>query len=357
MVRTEYLFNSAVENVNSYLSRAALAVDSIDNGTKIGGKSLRDVWSIGEIEEFKSYVWRIMQPIIDTTIRYVIRTSHMSELADDFTSEFYTLIWKNFYKYNNQESRNTSYVFSTFINCYIPEARKEAFRLANGYSKRMHDKIRKIEKTKKYIVDSFGVKYDDIKPEDIFMFMSEVSDVPLSLRDIKETIRVTQPKYSIDTMETGEEQMMEVSYSVADPAFTDCIIEFVRSMRPIQQFIFLQNYGFCDVRFSEITIKQMSVNEIFVELCREDKFARKNIKHGDLKIERPRTVEGEKQQMLEITDVDYVSEKFIRNERDRARKNLINMVMNQGYEPEDFEGNISIVLDELWNELVRELGI
>ena len=50
-----------------------------------------------------------------------------------------------------------------------------------------------------------------------------------------------------------------------------------------------------------------------------------------------------------------MDDKFIRNERDRARKHLAQLIQEKGLTREDLEDTLGPVLEQMWDELMEEV--
>lgn len=356
VIRTEFLFDEKKENVNAFLTRAARIFGLLEHREEYEEETSEvDNWSKADIERYKDYVWRIMQPTVDEIGRYFGNRLYRYQGIEDFIANLYMNIWKNFYRYNNpkyKSSKTTEYSFHTFVSNYVAGTLRVTYTYDHGYSKRLHDYMLLVRKTKMYIAAEKNINMDDITAEEVFEVMPKVTEMPLSLNTIKKVMAAVQPKFSIsngdvDIAENGPYD--EIDYG--DDSLIALMEEFLNSMRPMQQFIFLQNYGFCSLKYEKMSIKEMGYDDYFVSLCREDKVGKNHICHGNLLINKPRIKAEERCEKVEIKDVDYVSEKYIRNERDRSRKKLITLVKERKIEMKDFNEKLAVYLDMVWDRL------
>lgn len=354
-MKANYIWNKETENMDTYLSRAALWLDSVQNGEPFGkGIYLGEVLSETEITELENYIFELIEPVLSHMAKFYIRNWKLDQLGDDYKNQFYFDVWKNLFKFNNPRFKKTEdyYSFKTFANMYAKEPLRTVKILDEGMTRRVHAKRQIINRTRKFIIENRGIKPDSITVEDIFQNMSNVSTVQLSRDEILAVIQMMQPKYSIDAFVDGDE-LMAIDQEIAcpDEAIRRRIYAFLNKMRPMQQFIFCQNYERCNEHYACMTVSELCGDPLFVKICKNDKYGQKHVA-VDEKLLGTFNIEG----MSNLELPFLVSTKFVRNERERVRANLIKLVQECDYSEEDLQDNLFDVMDDIWEEIMKSVS-
>ena len=332
-----FLFNNKKEDVSRYLTRAARWIDVIRNGVhyEMADCCLVEKMTEAEQKEIVNYVFGVMEPTIKWNIKRFTAMWKMFDIEDDFYNQACMDIYRNFHKYNNPlySSLNETCAFSTFVNTYMKDPARVERRKHRGFSKRLDDRRRQISRAKEFIAKRDKKPYEKITTEEIYKALPEVSKVPMSMQLLKKTIEltaITQPYEDSLVVGTYEDKLPFI-----DPAFEVAIKEFLGALRPIERFIFLQNYEYCADKYVHLTTKELGSVREFVELCKQDKFGKKHI-CGD-------------------GDEECVEDKFIRNQRDSVRNRFKELVLKNDMGADDLSGNMEELMMIEWGKLEKEM--
>ena len=125
--------------------------------------------------------------------------------------------------------------------------------------------------------------------------------------------------------------------------------EFLNGMRPMQQFIFLQSFGYVSHRFENVPITQLIADPYFVRLVKADEVGRNHVEKKDRY-----TVKRAKKN---LEDVECVDVRFVSNERHRAKEHLLQLVQEKEYSEDEIRANLFSLLEELEEQFEDMLGI
>ena len=358
-----FYYNPVEECKADYLTRMAKVIDSIRNGVELPefGFSLRELLSEEEKREVADYVFGIMMPTIKEEGCYYIRKNGMKAMADDYLNQLYLEVWKNFHKYNNPSYKETEGTcsFRTFVKIYTKDPARTVTNNENGVSKRAGYKKNIIKKTQRYITSNYGIDVDDITAEDIFANMKEVSATQLSVNDIAKTMSLMMSRAGMEDIENNCDYATEMEeLYIASQNVTDTFHAFVNKLRPMQRFIFCQNFGFCSEKYDDITLAQLACDADFLKLVKEDVIGKKHLVTSDVQIDAPRkngsVIQGGP---IVLCNVEHIDVNFITHQRVRCRDLIVEFVKEKGLDEYDVMSSLTQILGETWDELSTQYGL
>ena len=335
-----FLFNKDKESENMYLTRAARWYDVIFHEGKYRDS---DCWLIEQMSqeekrEIVNYVYGIMERHIEEMGNYCVRTWNMYDIEEDFRNQFAMEVFRHFHKFNNPKYNESDwfYSFSTFIQIYAKDPARIVRRKQKGFTKRLDDRRKVVKKARQYAAAKYDKAYDDVTVDEIQTCIADVSKVPFTPQNIIDTIAATTAVMSLEEKEDYERSYNEEELTFLDPAFEKIITEFIDELRPLEKFIFLQNYEFCSDRFMGLTTYQLGCDECFMRLCLKDKLGKQHLK-------------------IENDYFEHIDDKFIRNQRDSVRNRFKRVVLAAEMEAGDLEGKLNDVMMKAWLKLEDEL--
>ena len=333
-----FLFNNQKEDVSRYLTRAARWIDVIRNGAHYEDAECCLVERMTEEEhkEIINYVFSVMEPTIKEISKYCINLWKMYDIEDDFYNQACMEIFRNFHKYNNPAHNNAerTYAFATFVQTYMKDPARVARRHHRGFSKRLDDRRRQISRAKEFIAARDKKAYGDITLEELYEAIPQISKVPMSMKLLKRTVELTSFVKNFDDNEMVATYEDELTFM--DPVYEEIIVGFIAKLRPIERFIFLQNYEYCADKYVHLTTKELGSVREFVELCKQDKFGKKHI-----------CWEGCR---------ECVEDKFIRNQRDSVRNRFRDTILKADMNAEDLSGKLEELMMREWHKLEKEMN-
>ena len=331
-----FLYDANEERADKYLTKAARWIDVINNNAVYASADCVEVAAMKKEErkELVNYVYGIMHPIIDKQADIYAYKNKMADIEDEFKNIFAMEVYENFYKYNNPRYNRNMYFFSfvTFIMVYIDDAARTAKRELFGYGKRLDDRRRLVEKAREKAMTRYHKDYDDVTVKDIHMCMKYVTSNPLDESEILKVVNATKKAVSVEECcDLAKEECEVITFM--DPVVKGAIEDFMSELRPLQQFVFLQNYEYCSDKYAHMSRQELSEDETFIRICEADVSGNDNI----------------------IDFAEYkkkkVDEKFIDNQRLYVRKQFAGVVISLGCEAEDLSGKLERIMLECWKSL------
>lgn len=129
-------------------------------------------------------------------------------------------------------------------------------------------------------------------------------------------------------------------------------------MRPVEQFIVLQKFGFCSERYKDLSVRQLCCDTDFVRLASMDKGAMSNVEYGIIEVSRPRMTGFETRSHKLISPATfYVKEKFMNNSRKRCRDIMAAEFKEADIDCDRCLNDITKVSLELWERLKSDFQI
>ena len=332
-MNAKFLFNKEREDVSRYLTKAARWIDVIRNGNSYSDAECIMVAQMNEEEqrEIINYVYAVMEPTIKEIVTYSTNVWKMYDIEEDFYNQAAMDVFGEFHKFNNPvyESYERTHAFATFVQMYMRNSARIARRHHRGYSKRLDDRRRCIVRAKELVAARDKKAYGDITMEEVAAALPLVSTVPMSRKLLQQTIELTTYMKPYDDNDDAAHYEDELGF--LDPAYEVIIVGFIETLRPMERFIFLQNYEYCSEKYVHLTTKELGSVSEFVELCRKDKFGKRHI----------------------LCDgcTECVEDKFIRNQRDSVRNRFKQVILETNIAAADLAGKLEELMMREWKKL------
>ncbi len=361
-MNTAFIFNGNNEDRNKYLTRMAVVVDSINTGREIPElcASYKDILNETEQQEVKDYVFEVMAPVIKEEGNFYIKKAGIKEMADDYLNNLYMEVWKNFPKFNNPDYKGTdgTCAFRTFVKVYTKEPGRKTTNTENGHSKYYGYKMSIIRKAQDYIAINLGVDTDDITPELIHEFLPKVSNNQLSVNDITNTLKLMQARVNLEDCDKYSEFATEMDeLFIATEGVTEVFKEFMDKLRPLQKFIFCQNYGFCSDKYDDITLEQLVCDPDFIKIVKDDHIGTKHLTRGDMDIKEPRVNGFELKEPIHLKDVEHIDVNFVTHQRVRCNKLIKECVTENNFDEYDVMADLAALMRDVWDKLAANYGL
>ena len=361
-MKTEFLYDQIQECKTDYLIRMAKVIDSIRNGSVAeDGINYRAALSVEEKKEVENYVFAVMLPTIKEEGSYYVRKNNLQNVSDSYLNHLYEEVWINFHKFNNPLYKKTdgTCAFRTFVKMYVKEPARTTINKENGTSKAAGYYKRLVKNTQNYICREKGKSLSSITAEDIFEEMHNVSTTQLSLELIKKILAGMQVKTSIEDIENDSNYSSEMDeLYIASENVMQAFETFMKKLRPLQQFIFCQNYGFCSNKYDGISIAQLVCDPDFLKIVKEDNIGKKHLTISDVQIDEPR-VNGFVMQEgpIILNNVEHIDVNFVSHQRVRCKNLIVNFVKENELDEYDVMSSLTKLLDETWDELSSKYGL
>lgn len=346
------------ENKTEYLARMAAIIDSIKNDIEFEGINYNRILSDSEKEEIEDYIKTFITPDIVNIANGIAAEKRLGkERTKDFVSETVAEVLEKFYRFNNSRvypSKKRDVKFSVFIKEYSKAALDKLYNSETWHSQNDAKKIRAINRAVSYIIENTNHKENDITVTMIAEALPMVTTRPFDEEEVVRLLQINQSAYSVEAFEEGEELIDETDYFIiADPAIDAFLQTWIDGLRMHSKLIFLQGCEFCPPEYAEMTIKQFSCDECLIKACRMDNIGKKNICHGNLKVEK--THSNTRAEDLDLSDVDYVLESCIWKARTRTKESLKKYILESGIPADELEHQLERFFCRYCDELLDEL--
>ena len=175
------------------------------------------------------------------------------------------------------------------------------------------------------VVEEEEVSHDEVTAEMVFERLSEKS---ISYKMVIALMDIYHGNLSIDEMENIEDSIQNNMVNVEQRIDTEIDIETKNKLDQVfmdfskmELYILMKEFGFLGDKIRKMTAKELSYQDYFVSMAREDKDGDKNIEFGNVQIKRPGRNSGCDEELF-VESVYYVKEKFYSNKVAKIKKKL-----------------------------------
>jgi len=355
-MRVEFLFNTEVQSKEVYLTQAATWMDSMRNGNLISdGRCLKEELSEDEKSDLESYIMEILMPEIEIIAKAKKRKANWDYYkAEDFKAILIMKTYEDFHKFNNASyltDKKKQYTISTFLEHKSHEAMRDMMieernLPANAIRNLgiINDAIIEISKRKE-------IGFDAVTPQ---MVYEKLSGKSISYKLVITLMDIYHGVISIDEMEDSDSRLqdntMDMEYIIdqgMDMATKEALDNFFDAFSKLEFYIFMKEFGFIGEKVRSMTAKELSYQDYFVSLAKEDRDGEKNIEFGDLHIKRPGRNSGADEEVF-VESVYYVKEKFYSNKVAKIKKKLATLA--EKIAMNDVAGCMEDYCNYLWKE-------
>lgn len=349
MLKKELFYCEVCETRDEYLTRAAKVLDNIHKGII--------EMSASDLQQFKNVIGEVMMPVILDIATHCRVTGKINNIEDDFIQNLSMKIFLKLPDFNNSKTKEygETYRFSTFVNLYVDDAIRLTRAKEKGYSPRMDRKRRMIAKAIAKAANDLNKKEEDVTVEEIFLFMPDVTKNPLTIKDIERTIDASKPMFYLDELDQAEDGV-EDKIVIEEEAIKNDFRRFLDGFRPLQQYFFIQGIGFCADKYDDVHTKQLACDPKIVALCKEDAVGAGHIRRGAFRIDRLK-MDNKYIDAATYDDIEYVEERFIRDEKGRMNNRFRKMVREGEYTEQEIIANLIPVLNEYKEEFAGKYGL
>lgn len=334
-MRDEFKYDETIENKTEYLSKAAIWLDIIMNGTGYldSVSELVSEMDVNDMQAIKDYVFSVMKEDIFHIGMFYVKKWNLYKYKDTFLNYYGMIVFSNLFRFNNPNylEEEKSYSFNTFAKNYVKDALKTVLQEDNGHSKRQEDYHRAVRKTMEYVSKLLYVDSSELTADDIMDYLPLFTKRPMSREIVTQVMKRMSPKVSLDELEnTLSKEGYNDEYAIRDSVVEEDVHNFIGALRPLERFIILQNYGYCSREFKGLTAAELAEQKDFVKLCSADKKANKRVEAGTL------------------------NEKFVTNEREYLRRKLRKCFEEREYTYDDLLGYMDEICISEWNSLASD---
>lgn len=350
------------ESKTEFLTRLAGIMDSIKNDVEYEGINYNVILSEEEKNELEASIKELIVPEVVNIAQGIAAEKRLGKQKTEvFVSETVAEVIEKYYRYNNRRvytpkdgAEFVPRTFSAFIKAYSMAALDRVYKAETWQDQNTSKKLRAIKRTVEFILCNTNFTEDQITEKMIVQYMPNVTKVSFDEDEVRRVLSNSQSVYSIDSYDEGEELVDDTDYFIiADPAIDAFLQTWIDGLRMHSKLIFLQGCEFCPPEYAEMTIKQFSCDECLIKACRMDNIGKKNICHGNLKVEK--THSNTRAEDLDLSDVDYVLESCIWKARTRTKESLKKYILESGIPADELEHQLERFFCRYCDELLEEL--
>lgn len=350
------------ESKTEFLTRLAGIMDSIKNDVEYEGINYNVILSEEEKDELAASIKELIVPEVVNIAQGIAAEKRLGkQRTKGFVSELVAEVLEKYYRYNNSRvytpkdgAEFVPCAFSVFIKAYSKAALDRVYKAETWYDSNTSKKLRAINRTVEFILRNTNSTEDQITEKMIAQYLPNVTKESFDEEEVGRVLSCTQSVYSIDSYEEGEELVDDTDYFIiADPAIDAFLKTWIDGLRMHSKLIFLQSCDFCPPEYSGMTIKQFSCDECLIKACKMDNIGKKNICHGNLKVEKTHT--NTKAEDINLIDVDYVPESCIWKVRARTKASLTKYILESGIPEDELKNQLGRFFCRYCDELLEEL--
>lgn len=215
-----------------------------------------------------------------------------------------------------------------------------------------------VNKAKNYIRGKAGKSDENISEEEIAENIQYISSSrTMTVDKVKSTIIEMQGREYLDAYKEYAKAHHEDEIFIKESYITRDFKAFLSEMRPMQQFIFLQYFGYTSQRFENVSITQLIADPYFVRIVKADEVGRNHIKQKDSYTVKRAKKNLEKAGSWQLENVECVDVRFVSNERYRAKEHLLKLVQEREYSEEEVKANLFGLLEVLEEQIEEMFGL
>lgn len=301
-----------------------------------------------------------IQEMEKTTGKHCSRKHQFGQDEEDFISNFKIVISDNLLSFNDAdhlEDGEKQYQFSTFLKHLSSEALILTYAGMHGVTRDVEKKFNQILGMRRKIAAKEHMDIYSVTPEMIYEEKPEYS-----VKDIKAVLDYLDGRMSVEQMldEDGMEGEAFEDKNHEGPDLKNEVLDinvqkffdlFLGKMSDLEKFFALIEIG-CSDKYASMTVSQLSVDPVFLNIVEADSKYAKNIKTGDVVIKRPdRHAYNDRD--VELKDVKYVGGTVVRYQREQTRLRWAKL--REVLTEDDILGNKSVeYFQEKWEELIKK---
>ena len=361
-MRTTLTFNSNLEPFSDYMTRVIAilrtirdrvpAADGIDYSVELTEEE--------KIELHQNVLTMAIDEMEKTVGKHCIKKHNFGQDSKDFISNFKIVISENLLSFNDSEhlfDGEKQYQFSTFLKHLSSEAVVLTYADIHGVTKDVEKKFNLILSTRRELAAREHKDTFEITPE---MIHEERPD--FSVKDIKAVMDYLDGRMSVDQLmeEDGLEGEAFEDKNNEEPNLKNEVMDinverlfdaFLGKMTDVEKFFALIEVG-CSEKYETMTVSQLSVDSMFINMIEADAKYAKNMSVGDVVIKRPNRQAYNDRDVV-LKDVKFVGGNVVRYQREQSKKRWTKLatVLSE----DDICGNKSVeFFKEKWEELVEK---
>lgn len=359
-MREEFIFNKKTETIDDYMTKAAGWLRAMGNDAS-KDYDIFEGMSEAELKELQDYVYTLaIEEMQKTAGRHGLHRCTFYGYEDDFISNFSMLILKKLHTFNDASylvKKEKKYMFSTFLDELSKDVMRTTFSQMHGIPEFVEKQLQDVKTLRKKIAMELGIPESEVKAE----LIVERSPRSMSVAEVFSLLNLMTDSISMEQLLeedgvekacfTGQENIQTDVFDVLEYDVKKIFDGFFSMLSDVEKFFVLVHVG-CSEVHRKMTLNQLSVDKLLVDIVKADAKFCKNITEGQVVVERPdrRSVKGAERLVLE--DVEYVNDSLIRYQRRKAEKTL--STLKNALKISDITGGCGVAyFMNQWDDMVR----
>lgn len=354
-MRVEFLKKES-EKKEEYFTKAATWMDSMRNGTSLeDGRCIQAELSEEEQQELAENIMENLIPEIKTVAKFKKKRIGLDEYkAEELEAILEMKVFENFHKFNNVNylsDKEKRYTISAFIENKAKEAMRDMMIQERNLPVNVIRNLRLINDVVLTVAEEEELNIDEVIAE---MVYKKLDGKSISYKMVIALMEVYHGTISIDEMDNLDENLQSnlSNYEKKDNTELDkdtkkILDQVFGDFSKLELYILMKKFGFLGDKARKMTAKELSYQDYFVGMAREDKDGKKNIKFGNVKIERPGRNKNLNEEVF-VESVYYVKEKFYSNKVAKIKKRLA--ALKDVISMEDVVGCLEAYFIDLWKK-------
>lgn len=358
-MRTTFTFNSNIETLSDYMTRVIAILRAIrDNVPAADGIDYSvELTEAEKLELHQNVLIMAIDEMEKTAGKHCLIKHDFGQDREDFISNFKIVISDNLLSFNDSEhleDGKKQYQFTTFLKHLSSEAVVLTYAGIHGVTKDVEKKFNLILSTRRKLAKNKQIDIYEVTPEMIHEVRGDISE-----RDIKAAMDYLDGRMSVDQLmdedglegeafEDKNNEGPDIRNEVMDINVERLYDTFLGKLTDVEKFFALIEVG-CSEKYETMTVSQLSVDSLFLNMITADKKYVKNISVGDVVIKRPNR-HSYTDRDVALKDVKYVGGNVVRYQREQSkiRWTKLEAVLSE----DDICGNKSVeYFQKKWGEL------
>lgn len=329
MRRKEFNFNNVTGNKEQYVKEMARYIAVARKGEPIilpDGTEV--ILTREELTELEGNVMELIMKDIKEAAKYrAIKGQLCHNKLEELESILIEVVYTELPKYNDKShlTEDKQYRISTFISFCCKMAMRKLLCEERCLPVEALKNLKKINDAMIEIHKEQSIGYDHITAEMIYDYIQSKRSCDSRKRITLETIYylmdLKNGYLSLEEMEddedgagkqfaSPEESVFDAANKVLSKEDKEALDATIGSLSKLELFILIQQFGLLEQVYGKKTVKELSMDDFFVQLVAADKGGAKHITCRDIVIERAK---GSKMTPGLYENIRCVDEKFIHN--------------------------------------------
>ncbi|MGO5072063.1 hypothetical protein [Roseburia faecis] len=355
-MRVEDLFVVKSTGKDAFTEMARVA-ESIRLGTRLSnGRCLKEELSVEEKDAAETYIMKKLIPEIREASKAKSRKLELSyEQEKLFNQLLLEHVYVEFHKYNKAQhlsQKDKTYEVSTFIDIQAKAAFRDYLIEERGLPVNTIQNMSLVSTAVAEIAMDKEIRPKEVTSDMVYEAVGKEKQISKEMIDIllgllKGSVSIEEIPNFESTYSDGAADIEDEIELEMDPVTKAKMDALFVTFSDVELFILMKEFKFLGNQIGSMTAREMSYQDYFVEMVRNEKLGAKNIEFGSVKVIRPGRNRGAEEELL-IEEVYYVKERYYNNKVAKIKKKLLSLA--KVVEKDDLIGCLDSYCRNLWKE-------